>query len=90
MLIQFEAVPESLKNVLLVMNASGFLLPPFENRNAEQVLLWDSTFERILPFLPNLKDDLFPEPKRAIPFVAVETEKVIEELEQEKATKVEE
>lgn len=64
----YEAVPESLKNVLLVMNASGFLLPPYEERSEEQVALWDATFERIQPFLPDLKDDLFPPPQLPVPF----------------------
>ncbi|KAK4697919.1 golgi-specific brefeldin A-resistance guanine nucleotide exchange factor 1, partial [Phenoliferia sp. Uapishka_3] len=64
----FEAVPESLKNVLLVMNASGFLLPPHNDRTPEQALLWDATFERIQPFLPNLRGELFPPPPVPIPF----------------------
>lgn len=52
---QFEAVPELLKNVLLVMNASGFLLPPSSPRNEDQARLWTATFERIQPFLPELQ-----------------------------------
>jgi len=53
---QFEAVPELLKNVLLVMNASNFLVPPSaEGRTPEQARLWDATFERIHPFLPELQ-----------------------------------
>jgi len=55
---QFEAVPELLKNVLLVMNASGFLLPPHdEQRTEEQAALWNATFERIHPFLPDLQGE---------------------------------
>jgi len=65
---QFEAVPESLKNVLLVMNASGFLVPPFvEHRTADQALLWDQTFQRIAPFLPELERELFPRPRQVVP-----------------------
>ena len=52
---QFEAVPELLKNVLLVMNASGFLLPPSSPRNEDQARLWTATFDRIQPFLPELQ-----------------------------------
>ncbi|BGP44136.1 GDP/GTP exchange factor for ARF [Rhodotorula kratochvilovae] len=68
----FEAVPELLKNVLLVMNASGFLVPPCadEGRTAEQALLWDATFERIHPFLPELQRELFPPPRVPVPFSA--------------------
>lgn len=70
-----EATPENLKNVLLVMNASGLLLPPFpaiadtgstDNQDGEtlertpsQVELFDKTFERIQRFLPKLKEELF-------------------------------
>lgn len=52
----YEAVPELLKNVLLVMNASGFLLPPYvEGRTEAQARLFDLTFNRIEPFLPELQ-----------------------------------
>ncbi|GAA5880201.1 hypothetical protein JCM8547_006589 [Rhodosporidiobolus lusitaniae] len=66
----FEAVPELLKNVLLVMNASGFLLPPFVERTQEQARLFDLTFERIQPFLPELQRELFPSPRVPVPFSA--------------------
>ncbi|GAA5857907.1 hypothetical protein JCM5353_003755, partial [Sporobolomyces roseus] len=67
----FEAVPELLKNVLLVMNASGFLLPPHdEQRTEEQAALWNATFERIHPFLPDLQVELFPPPRIPVPFSA--------------------
>lgn len=56
--MQFEAVPESLKNVLLVMNEAGFLRPPHDPRwTPEHAPLWDATFERIQPFLPELKGE---------------------------------
>ncbi|GAA5913880.1 hypothetical protein JCM8208_004987 [Rhodotorula glutinis] len=65
----FEAVPELLKNVLLVMNASNFLVPPStEGRTPEQARLWDATFERIHPFLPELQRELFPPPPVQVPF----------------------
>jgi brefeldin A-resistance guanine nucleotide exchange factor 1 len=42
---QYEAVPEQLKNAILVMSAQGILVPPSEpGRNEEQVRLWDTTF----------------------------------------------
>ncbi|SCV67937.1 BQ2448_58 [Microbotryum intermedium] len=65
----FEAVPESLKNVLLVMNEAGSLRPPHDpKRTPEHAPLWDATFERIEPFLPGLKNELFPPPKAPVPF----------------------
>ena len=59
---QYEAVPESLKNVLLVMHASNFLVPPHQPRTEEQARLWDATFDRLDIFLPSLRQDLFPIP----------------------------
>ncbi|KIY43680.1 Sec7-domain-containing protein [Fistulina hepatica ATCC 64428] len=49
-----ETVPESLKNVLLVMNASGLLMPPStpDERSDQQKTLWNSTHERMERFLP--------------------------------------
>ncbi|BGP04186.1 GDP/GTP exchange factor for ARF [Rhodotorula toruloides] len=65
----YEAVPELLKNVLLVMNASGFLLPPYaEGRTEAQARLFDLTFNRIEPFLPELQRELFPPPRVPVPF----------------------
>ncbi|GAA6009496.1 hypothetical protein JCM10207_003803 [Rhodosporidiobolus poonsookiae] len=67
----FEAVPELLKNVLLVMNASNFLVPPHEpERTEQQARLWDATFSRIQPFLPELQRELFPPPRVPVPFSA--------------------
>ncbi|CAH7683005.1 hypothetical protein PPACK8108_LOCUS16219 [Phakopsora pachyrhizi] len=60
--IVYEAVPENLKNVLLVMHASGFLVPPHEGPSVEESHLWNATFERIDPVLNTLKTDLFPPP----------------------------
>ncbi|GAA5949414.1 hypothetical protein JCM21900_004055 [Sporobolomyces salmonicolor] len=70
----YEAVPELLKNVLLVMNASGFLLPPYDDQRTEQqARLWDATFDRIHPFLPELQRELFPPPPVPVPFSAAES-----------------
>jgi hypothetical protein len=41
-----HALAELLKNVLLVMNASGFLLPPSSPRNEDQARLWTATLDR--------------------------------------------
>ncbi|PLW24347.1 hypothetical protein PCANC_00944 [Puccinia coronata f. sp. avenae] len=68
----YEAVPENLKNVLLVMHASRFLIPPHETPSAEETHLWNATFERIDPVLNTLKTDLFPPPTAATT-TAVET-----------------
>ncbi|KAK4193806.1 ARF guanine-nucleotide exchange factor 2 [Podospora australis] len=51
-----EAVPENLKNVLLIMSSNGYLVPP--QRNPEREELWNETWKRIDRFLPNLRADL--------------------------------
>ncbi|XP_044591772.1 Golgi-specific brefeldin A-resistance guanine nucleotide exchange factor 1 isoform X3 [Cotesia glomerata] len=51
----FEAIPESLKNMLLVMSSTGVLTPTSN--------LWEPTWRTINGFLPNLKEELFPEPQ---------------------------
>ncbi|GAB1521661.1 GDP/GTP exchange factor for ARF [Rhizoctonia solani] len=64
LLFQAEAIPESLKNVLLVLNASGILLSPTspDTRTELQQELWHDTVLRIDEFLPGLMEDLFPPP----------------------------
>lgn len=54
----FEAIPESLKNMLLVMSSANVLAPSSN--------LWAPTWRAIDAFLPNLKTELFPEPPIAI------------------------
>ncbi|KAG5305975.1 GBF1 factor, partial [Pseudoatta argentina] len=54
----FEAIPESLKNMLLVMSSANVLAPSFN--------LWTPTWRAIDAFLPNLKTELFPEPPVAV------------------------
>ncbi|KAK6332364.1 GDP/GTP exchange factor for ARF [Orbilia brochopaga] len=58
-----EAVPESLKNVLLVMSNSGFLVPPDqqEEGNEKQKELWEQTWKRLERFLPDLYKELYPD-----------------------------
>ncbi|KAK2588991.1 hypothetical protein KPH14_001840 [Odynerus spinipes] len=50
----FEAIPESLKNMLLVMSSANVLEPKSN--------LWAPTWRTIDGFLPTLKAELFPEP----------------------------
>ncbi|EPQ28209.1 uncharacterized protein PFL1_04037 [Pseudozyma flocculosa PF-1] len=62
-----EAIPENLKNVLLVMSASNLLLPPpppgtKDDRTTNQAALWAVTFDRVQRFLPGLMEDVFPPP----------------------------
>ncbi|KAF8078137.1 hypothetical protein FPV67DRAFT_1464319 [Lyophyllum atratum] len=58
----YEAVPESLKNVVLVMNAVGILVPPSEQdeRSERQQTLWTATQERMERFLPGFLGDVIP------------------------------
>ncbi|EKM55633.1 uncharacterized protein PHACADRAFT_121344 [Phanerochaete carnosa HHB-10118-sp] len=59
-----EAIPESLKNVVLVMNATGSLVPPSaggeDSRDDRQKALWAATHERIERFLPGFLVDVLP------------------------------
>ncbi|KAI2628938.1 Sec7-domain-containing protein [Xylaria nigripes] len=51
-----EAVPENLKNVLLFMSSSGYLVPP--SKDPSQETLWVESWKRIDRFLPELRKDL--------------------------------
>ncbi|CBX93961.1 similar to guanine nucleotide exchange factor (Gea2) [Plenodomus lingam JN3] len=53
-----EAVVENLKNMLLVLSSGGYLAPPDENPQREE--LWNETWKRINRFQPNLLQELFP------------------------------
>ncbi len=77
---QYEAIPESLKNMLLVMSTQGIFdivnssqSDPSIHLSAKDAisqLLWQQTQERVEKFLPNLLRDLFPglaSPKKATP-----------------------
>lgn len=75
-----EAVPETLKNVLLVMASAEHLVPPpataeSETRTDQQKQLWTETWTRTEKFMPGLMPELFPgagkEPAPAV--VAAET-----------------
>ncbi|XP_078055477.1 Golgi-specific brefeldin A-resistance guanine nucleotide exchange factor 1 isoform X2 [Mustelus asterias] len=52
-----EAIPESLKNMLLVMDTAGIFHCAESRTGYSQ--LWEITWERIDCFLPQLKDELF-------------------------------
>lgn len=55
---QSEAIPESLKNMLLVMHTAGvFEIDGDGDDPAAQ--LWSMTWERIDCFLPGLKGEVF-------------------------------
>lgn len=56
---QEEAVSENLKNMLLVLSNGGYLAPPEEKPEQEE--LWNETWKRINRFLPGIYDELFPE-----------------------------
>ncbi|GJE86958.1 Sec7-domain-containing protein [Phanerochaete sordida] len=70
-----EAIPESLKNVVLVMNATGSLVPPpaggDDTRDDRQKALWAATHERIERFLPGFLADVLPPTPPAPPNTAV-------------------
>ncbi|KAF9184746.1 GDP/GTP exchange factor for ARF [Haplosporangium sp. Z 767] len=53
----YEAVPESLKNCLLVMSTSEKFSEATANSPGS---LWNVTWSRINKFLPNLKSEIFP------------------------------
>lgn len=54
-----EAVPESLKNILLVMADGGFIQPPSDGSPPTE--LWDETYKRVDRFLPHLIAEVFPQ-----------------------------
>lgn len=54
-----EAIPESLKNILLVMSSDGYLVPPEADESKRQV--WNETWRRLDRFLPGLLGELFPQ-----------------------------
>ena len=54
-----EAVPESLKNILLVMADGGFLISPKQGEKPSE--LWTETCKKVDRFLPGLIPELFPQ-----------------------------
>ncbi|KAJ7445765.1 hypothetical protein B0H11DRAFT_2162552 [Mycena galericulata] len=59
----YEAIPESLKNVVLVMHAAQILVPPSadDKRDDRQRTLWTATHERVERFLPGFIASVIPE-----------------------------
>lgn len=57
-LLQSEAIPESLKNMLLVMDTAE-IFHSADARGSSPSALWEITWERIDCFLPHLRDELF-------------------------------
>ncbi len=60
-------MPENLKNVLLFMASSGYLVPPTKDPSKEK--LWVETWKRIDRFLPDLKNELpldEPQPRESV------------------------
>ncbi|KAI4211594.1 MAG: hypothetical protein LQ351_005635 [Letrouitia transgressa] len=55
---QEEAVPESLKNILLVMSNGSFLVPPAAGEKGSEI--WEETWKRVDRFLPGLRKEIFP------------------------------
>lgn len=62
--LQYEAIPESLKNVVLVMNASGILVAPpadgDDTRTERQKTMWMTTLDRMERFLPGFIAHVIP------------------------------
>lgn len=60
-----EAIPESLKNILLVMGSGDHLNPPpsegKDERTELQVRMWNETWTRLDRFLPDLMPEIFPD-----------------------------
>ncbi|KAH6607901.1 hypothetical protein Trco_004214 [Trichoderma cornu-damae] len=54
-----EAVRENLKNVVLFMATSGYLVSP--DKDSSRQKLWDETWARVDRFLPDLRNDLLNE-----------------------------
>jgi hypothetical protein len=52
--LQYEAIPESLKNMLLVMDSAGVF-----SSSCGYSQLWTISWDRINTFLPTLKEELF-------------------------------
>lgn len=58
-ILQEEAIPESLKNIILLMAAGGYLVPPSQDPSKEEI--WVETKKRLERFLPDLFPEIFPD-----------------------------
>jgi brefeldin A-resistance guanine nucleotide exchange factor 1 len=54
-----EAIPESIKNIILVMADQGHLAPPHQDPSKENI--WTETKKRLERFLPDLFEEVFPD-----------------------------
>lgn len=61
-----EAIPESLKNMLLVMDTAGIFQRPDETNCVEDCQMWHITWDRINAFLPKLQEEVF-KPAAVVP-----------------------
>eukprot|EP00118_Oscarella_pearsei_P026459 m.309936 g.309936 ORF g.309936 m.309936 type:complete len:1642 (+) comp48637_c0_seq1:73-4998(+) len=73
-----ESIPESLKNMLLVMSTAGvFDAPVTSPSESPHSQLWTDTWERIHKFIPGLHDQLFaPAPTRRPSLPATQSKKL--------------
>lgn len=78
---------ENLKNMLLVMSSGGYLVPPEEKAEREE--LWNETWKRINRFLPNFFAELFPEEAKKAKGERKNKEKDTKEKEKEKVATTE-
>ena len=69
-----DALPESLKNMLLVMDTSGGGL--FFTQLGQPTPLWGLTWGKIDSFLPTLRDELFPDWEKRAQQVPIQTDEV--------------
>lgn len=80
-----EAVPENLKNILLVMAGSGYLVPPSSTEEGDGDQLWRVTEKRIRRFLPELLTETFPDlqrPQKA----SAEEQKMVQDVDGKRTT----
>lgn len=54
-----EAVTENTKNALLVLNASGILVPPNSEHSASAMAFWHRTSQHVEKYLPGLMKETF-------------------------------
>ncbi|WPH04611.1 Hypothetical protein R9X50_00750300 [Acrodontium crateriforme] len=75
-----EAVPETLKNAVLILKSDDFLvLPGTENESEQQKLMWSETWKRLDRFLPDLMPEIFPEePNKAVEGEAKDEQHTVE------------
>ena len=66
-----DAVPESLKNMLLVMDTAG-IFQSVERQNQHSASLWELTWDKLETFLPTLMEDLFGDRQRGMSIQNVE------------------